>query len=69
MAGGMPRHGINTDFNKAMEGLRFPASRAELVEQARARQMDDQVIEVLEHMPERQFFSADDIVGGLGDNG
>jgi hypothetical protein len=59
-------HNVRTDFGDSMLGLRFPASREELVEQARAYGMDDQIVEVLRNMPERQYRSMDDVKKDLG---
>lgn len=56
-----------TDLNEAVAGLEFPASRDELVRQARGHSMDDQIIETLQHMPQRTYRSIEDVIQGLGD--
>jgi hypothetical protein len=46
--------------------LDFPASRDELVEQARAHGMGDEMIEALQHMPDSHYASFDELRQGLG---
>jgi hypothetical protein len=59
-------HNVRTDWGDTLLGLRFPASRDQLIEQARAYGMDDQIVEVLRNMPERQYRSMDDVKKDLG---
>jgi hypothetical protein len=46
--------------------LDLPAERDELVKQARAHGMDDELIEVLQRMPEKQYGSLDEVSRILG---
>jgi hypothetical protein len=59
-------HNLHTDSGDAMLGLEFPASRDELIEQARAYGMDDQILETLRNMPERTYRSMEDVQKDLG---
>lgn len=45
--------------------LSFPANRDQLVEQARAHGIDDEVIQALQHMPESHYASLDELRRGL----
>lgn len=57
---------MRTDWGGTLAGPNFPASREELVEQARAHGMGDQIIETLLHMPEGQYRSMEDVRKDLG---
>ncbi|KPC49335.1 DUF2795 domain-containing protein [Amantichitinum ursilacus] len=38
-------------------GVDYPASRAEIIEQARKHQADEQTLDMLEHLPDQQYES------------
>ena len=54
------------DWGDHLARLDLPASREELVEQARAHGADDEVIEALLHMPQTHYDSLDELRQGLG---
>lgn len=41
----------NANYAKALEGIKFPATRDDLVKQAKANHADSHIIEVLQRMP------------------
>ena len=51
---------------KSIKGIRFPASRRELVEQAESNNADSKVLTILENIPDKQFKSPVDISKAIG---
>ncbi|SFR61711.1 Protein of unknown function [Marinobacter daqiaonensis] len=67
MATSDPEKRVDTQAHDAIAGLEFPASRDELVEQARAHGADPRIIDTLEHIPEGTYFSSEDVLKDLGE--
>lgn len=59
-------HRLRSGWGDHLTQLDLPASRDQLIEQARAHGMDDEMIEVLSHMPESQYKTLDELHKGLG---
>lgn len=57
---------VTGNWVQRISQLSFPASREQLVEQARAHGMDDELIQTLEHMPQSHYASLDDLRRGMG---
>jgi hypothetical protein len=51
---------------KSIKGIRFPASRQELVEQAESNNANGDVLNILENVPDKQFNSPVDISKAIG---
>lgn len=49
-----------------LKGMDFPASKQELVQHARDNHADQEVLEVLEQMPERDYGDMADVMKGVG---
>ena len=52
--------------SKHLGGIDFPAGKNELVEHARTKNADDQIIEILQHMPEKRYENMADVMKGVG---
>ena len=50
-----------------LEGIDFPASKQDLIRQARDNGAGDDVLEVIEAMPQGQYASMADVMVGYGD--
>jgi hypothetical protein len=61
--------GVVDSWAQHLSQLQLPASRDELVEQAKAHGADDEVIQALQHMPESHYASLDDLRQGLNRGG
>lgn len=68
MANTGPSHSVDTETNEAIAGLEFPASRDELVKQARAHGAGPRIIDTLEQIPERTYFSSEEVLKDIGEN-
>ena len=55
-----------TDVQRHLGGMEYPASKSDLVEQARASGADDEVISRLESMPDREYGGPDEVMKELG---
>lgn len=49
-----------------LSGIDFPATREDLLRHARSHDADDEVLEVLDHMPNRDYGSMADVMKGVG---
>ncbi|MDX1620274.1 MAG: DUF2795 domain-containing protein [Nitriliruptorales bacterium] len=54
-----------TRIQDAIEGVDYPASRDDLLQQARVNDADDEVIEVLERLPRLTFASPTEVTSQL----
>lgn len=54
------------DILNFLEGIDFPASKEELVDHAEDNNAPQEVIDVLEQLPDQQFMSLADILSGVG---
>jgi hypothetical protein len=46
---------------KFLSGMRYPATKQQLVDQARSNQADDEALSSLRSMPEREYSDLDEI--------
>jgi len=53
-------------INQALNALPYPISTSQLIQFARERGVDDQVMGMLEKLPDKTFNSAQEIQGMLG---
>ncbi|MDX1635237.1 MAG: DUF2795 domain-containing protein [Marinobacter sp.] len=67
MAMTKPHQRVDKVTSEAVAGLEFPASRDELVEQARAHGADPRIIDTLENIPERTYFSSEEVLKDIGE--
>ena len=51
---------------KSIKGIRFPASRQDLMDQAESNNANDDVLNILENIPDKQFNSPVDISKAIG---
>lgn len=54
------------DVEKHLKGIHFPAGKRELISHARDRNAPENVLSVLQRMPEREYGSAADVAKGMG---
>lgn len=47
----------NANYAKALEGVKFPATRQQLIERAKANKADAHIIEVIQHMPDDDTYN------------
>lgn len=58
----MPSNSISAaDLTQRLKGLGFPASKQDLIRQARDNNADESVMRVLEAMPDQEFASVTDV--------
>lgn len=50
-----------------LKGVDFPASRADLENQAKDNGADDDVLEILRQMPDREYDDMADVTKGIGE--
>jgi hypothetical protein len=50
------------DLPRYLDGIRFPASRMDLIQHARQHHADPEMIEKLEEIPDDQYDSMDEVV-------
>ena len=58
-----------TNITKHLRGVDFPANLQDLIQKARDNNADDEVIQVLEQMPDQEFQSMADVMAGFGQSG
>jgi hypothetical protein len=51
---------------KSIKGIRFPASKQDLVQQAESNNANEDVLNILENVPDKQFNSPVDISKAIG---
>ena len=54
------------DIQRQLGGMEYPASKSDLVEQARASGADEAVISRLESLPDREFEGPAEVTKALG---
>ena len=52
----------STDVQKVLGNVKFPASKNQLIEEARRQNLSSDIINVLESCPDRQYNSSSDII-------
>ena len=63
----MPRKVSAVDISHNLSGIDFPADKPHLVEWAKNKGADQDVINVLQAMPERQYQNMADVERGFGE--
>jgi hypothetical protein len=53
-------------LEKSIKGIRFPAQKQDLIQQARSNKADEQVIQEIENLPDMEFRTARDVAKGFG---
>lgn len=51
---------------KSIKGTHFPAQKQDLIQQAKQNNADQEVLDILENMPDKQFKSPVDISKAMG---
>ncbi len=49
-----------------LEGIAFPASKEEIVSHAEDNNSPQEIIDILEQLPDQQFSSMSDVMSGVG---
>ncbi|MBY0430595.1 MAG: DUF2795 domain-containing protein [Rhodospirillales bacterium] len=62
----LARQSSTHDLAQTLAGIDFPADKAKLVEYARSHKATDDLIGVLEKMPDEQYTSMADVFKGIG---
>ncbi|MBI5165389.1 MAG: DUF2795 domain-containing protein [Magnetospirillum sp.] len=52
---------------QSLHGIAFPADRTKLIEHARRNQADQDVVDVLQRMPDTRYTSMADVFKGVGE--
>ncbi|HPW70045.1 MAG: DUF2795 domain-containing protein [Deltaproteobacteria bacterium] len=52
---------------EAVKGIDLPKSKSELVDYARSRNVSQDIIDILNRLPDRQYGTASDITQAMGD--
>lgn len=64
-----PGHGkvSAAEVNKYIGGIDFPANKTDLVEHARGKDAPQEVLDLMENFPDREYNSAADVGKAIGD--
>ncbi len=54
--------------HKFLGGVRYPATKQQLIDRARGNQADDEALGTLSGIPEREYRSPDDVSRAIGDD-
>ena len=55
------------EIARSLKGIRFPASKRDVVEHARGNQAGEDVLAVLEQLPDRQYGNMAEVEKGVGE--
>ncbi len=55
------------DISKSLSGIDFPANKRTLVEHARGKQANQEVIDILENLPEQEYNNMADVEHAFGE--
>lgn len=55
------------DVSRYLRGIDFPADRDALIRHARRQDVDDKVLDLLDHMPNRDYGSMADVMKGISE--
>ncbi len=53
-------------LEKSIKGINFPASKQDLIQQAKSNNAGQDVIQEIENLPDQQFRTARDVAKGFG---
>ena len=62
----MARGGMTTEIEKALKGINFPASKQDLVQQAKQNNASQDVIQTIQKLPQDRFNSPTDVQKAWG---
>ena len=65
--GGTRRGGITSEIEKSLKGISFPASKQDLVQQAKSNHASRDVINAIKNLPEDRFNSPTDVAKAWGE--
>jgi len=63
----MARGGMTVEIEKVLKGMNFPASKQELVQQAKQNNASQNVIQTIQKLPEQKFNSPTDVEKAFGE--
>ncbi|HEX5515791.1 MAG TPA: DUF2795 domain-containing protein [Gammaproteobacteria bacterium] len=63
---GKRRQQSPTEVARYLDGVDFPADRQALLRQARRQKADDEILQLLDQMPNRDYGSMADVMKGVG---
>jgi len=66
MAESRKRGGSPVDVARYLSGIDFPVTRDELIRHAQRQDADEGVLELLGHLPNRDYGSMADVMKGVG---
>ena len=62
----MARGGMTVEIEKALKGMNYPASKQELVQQAKSNKASQDVIQTIQNLPGDRFNSPTDVQKAWG---
>lgn len=62
----MPRGGMTVEIQKALKGIDYPASKQELMQQAKQNNASQEVMNAIEDLPKQNFNSPVDVQKAWG---
>ena len=65
--GGTRRGGITSEIEKSLKGINFPASRQDLVQQAKKNNASRDVVKAIQNLTEDKFKSPTDVAKAWGE--
>ena len=60
------RGGITADIERSLKGINFPASKRDLVQQAKSNNASREVVQAIQNLPENKFNSPTDVAKAWG---
>ena len=60
------RGGMTTEIQQALKGMDYPASKQELMQQAKKNNANQNVMQAIENLPEQKFNSPTDVQKAWG---
>jgi hypothetical protein len=55
------------DITKALKGVDFPAEKEDLIDYARENGADEEILQLMEEMPEEEYGSMSDVMSAFGE--
>ena len=60
------RGGMTTEIQQALKGMDYPASKQDLVQQAKNNNASQDIIQTIQNLPQNQFNSPTDVQKAFG---
>ena len=60
------RGGITADIERSLKGMNYPASKRDLVQQAKSNNASREVVQAIQNLPENRFNSPTDVAKAWG---